>query len=267
MQKLLQLTILTLFLASCSTADLSSPAAMQEDQGKGRAILQKAMIAHGAQKWDSIQTYEAIFRDEFYGMVGKMASNFSGNPVKVSLKYIPKTQTAQAKFLHEDMKNEVWGILDGKPYAYDKEDQVAFEEDFKKKFWLPTYQYFIEFPARILEANVIRYMGQEKIKEEAYDKVFASWNKVEPQDDVDQYVVWVHPKTHQIKKIAYTIREANNWVTGHASLENFKTYNGMLFPGDMLVGSSLLKEGKLLHKMSIDEVTFNSFPQSDLMNP
>ena len=89
-----------------------------------------------------------------------------------------------------------------------------------------------------------------------YDRVLATWNQVEPQKEMDQYVVWVEQETHLIGKVAYTIREANKFVSGYAMFEDVKDFDGVKLPTRMPVGSNLVKEGKWLHEMRIKEVTF-----------
>ncbi len=90
----------------------------------------------------------------------------------------------------------------------------------------------------------------------SYDPVFATWKQIEAQKEYDQYIIWIHPKTRLIAKVEYTIREANNWISGWARFENLQTVNGITLPTEMPVGSKMLKEGKLLHKMSIEEIDF-----------
>lgn len=243
-----------LFFSSCKIADFSTDVPEEDNSKKALAILEAAAKAHGTQNWENVSTYEVTFEDEFYGRIGKAASPFKGNPTQLKLRYMTGSPNSRASFLHEKMKGEVWSFNSEKGPSGSK--QAAF--------WLPTYKYFIEFPARITEATVFRYVGEEKINGKTHEKVFATWNQVSAQKDFDQYLIWVDKESHLIGKVAYTIREANKWITGHAMFENIQDFGGILLPTEMPVGSNLLKEGKLLHKMSIRDVKFDSFEKEDL---
>ncbi|MCI4669820.1 MAG: hypothetical protein MRZ79_16920 [Bacteroidia bacterium] len=250
-----------LFLSSCKMADLSNEETKSNTNAQAKAILEAAAKAHGVEKWNSVSTYEVSFKDEFYGAMGNFASPYKGGSVSLRLQYIPKQADAKLTFTEGKSKGEVWGLSQGITY---KGDMSSGKEAKDATFWLPTYQYFIEFPARILEAEIFRLAGKEEINGRPKDMVFVSWKKVEAQKDFDQYIVWVDQESKLISKVAYTIREANNWVTGHAMFEDLKDYGGIIFPTKMPVGSNLLKEGKLLHTMSIEDVKFDSFARTEL---
>ena len=107
-------------------------------------------------------------------------------------------------------------------------NKVVFEKHKDAYFWTPTYQYFIEFPMRIQEANAVSYAGQKEINEKLCEGILASWNTTKPQKKTDQYLIWIDPATNRIEKLEYTIREVMSFVTGAALFKDYKNYNGIL---------------------------------------
>ena len=57
---------------------------------KAKLLLQEMGVAHKIHMWDSIDTYNVIFEDEFYGFLGKKSSSFKEQKMTFSMNYIPK---------------------------------------------------------------------------------------------------------------------------------------------------------------------------------
>jgi len=243
-------------LISCKTVDLSSPQAYEDSGKKGQTILKAAMQAHGADQWDEIGKYEVTLEDEFFGTVGKIANPHKVNPVPVALTLKPRKFEGLMKFRDKQIKYQAWGVENGQGYAINWEGEKIAKREDDALFWIPTYQYFIEFPARILEADVFRYIGTDTIEGKVCDQVFVSWGKIEPQKEFDQYLVWVDQETHLIQKIEYTVREAGSFISGYVLLQELKDFGGIKIPTRMPVGSSMLKEGKYMHEMRIEGIRF-----------
>ncbi|MEM7657139.1 MAG: hypothetical protein AAF399_13480 [Bacteroidota bacterium] len=243
-------------ISSCKLADLSTAQAHEDQSSRGKAILEGAMRAHGADKWDQIASYEGEMEDEFYGVMGNVANPHKANPVSVKLTLEPRTYGGMLHFQDQEAKDKAWGLEDGAGYSLNWAGERSNKRAKDALFWIPTYQYFVEFPARILEADVFRYTGTEDIKGRTCDRVFVSWNQVDPQKEFDQYLVWVDQESHLIQKVEYTVREAGGFLTGFIMLEEMKDFDGILLPTRMPVGSSLLKEGKWLHEMRIKGLVF-----------
>ncbi len=273
MKKIVRISLLLLSVISISScvnvfslSDLRTEA-LKENKGsnpnKAKQLLSEMGKAHGIEYWNTIDTYNITFKEEFYGFLGKFSHPFKESDLTFSLSYIPKTYNGQFEFLTGEQKGTVWGIQDWQTYEK-KGDQILKDEDKEKKFWIPTYQYFIEFPSRIQEATAVDYMGQKVIDGITAEGVIASWGTVEPQKELDQYVVWINAETKQIIKIDYTIRDVNKFVVGVAYFKDYKNYNGLLLPSEFPVKSNLLKDG-FLHKMSIKDFTINPVSKESLM--
>ncbi|WP_424001361.1 hypothetical protein [Maribacter sp. IgM3_T14_3] len=233
------------------------------DIAKAKNLLEAMGKEHQIDNWNTIETYNVIFEDEFYGFLGRKTHSFPEQKIEFSLNYIPKTFNGQLKILSGKEKNTVWGIQSWKTYYLDEKGNPKVKENKNIKFYIPTYQYFIEFPSRIQEATSIDYLGAKMINGIKAEGIIASWNTVAPQNDLDQYIIWIDSESKRIIKIVYTVRDKYRFVTGEASFQDYKDYDGILLPSTIPVKSNLLKEG-YLHKMSIKSFTLNQVSSKSL---
>jgi len=220
------------------------------DQLKAQQLMEDMGIAHGIHMWDSIESYTAVYGEEFYGFLGTQSHPFSEQKMQFSLNYIPKTYNGQLEFLTGEEKGNIWGIQSGQMYMKKKNGEVESIPNKDMKFWIPTYQYFIEFPSRIQETTALEYLGTKVINGVETEGVLASWNTVEPQRDIDQYIIWIDKNSKRIVKVDYTVREMYGFVSGAAYFNNYIDYNGLILPSELPVESNLVRKG-FLHKMSI----------------
>ncbi len=232
---------------------------------KAKQLLDEMGEAHGIKYWDDIQTYNVKFGDDFYGLVGKFGHPFKENEILLSLNFIPKLATGQMEIISGKQKGLVHGIQDWETYYKTDDGEMLAKENDDTKFWIPTYQYFIELPNRIREATAIDYVGEQLIDGRKTEGFIASWNTLEPQKDIDQYIIWVDAETKRIAKVEYTIRDFFRFISGAAYYTEYKDYNGLLLPSVMPVESNLVKNG-LLHTMKINSFTPN-LVSVDSLNP
>ncbi|MFK8006847.1 MAG: hypothetical protein AB8H03_10760 [Saprospiraceae bacterium] len=256
--------IIVTYFYFLGTADLRTDLAKNEpNEIRAKALLQEMGEAHGIANWENINTYSTKFEDVFFGALGSNSHGYAEDSVQFSLKYIPKTYDGKLEFLSGEKEGLSWGIQSWKSYIYSEGNGHKFKEDPDITFWLPTYQYFIEFPLRIQNANSFAYAGEAEIEGKSCEGIIASWNTTAPQRDIDQYLIWLDKKTKRIVKLEYTIREMFNFLTGAAYFHDYKNYDGILLPSSMPVESNLLEEG-FLHEMRILDFVKNTFPEREL---
>ena len=245
-------------------SDLRSDYNLPEDNPeKVKELLAAMAAAHRTHLWDSLKAYEVNFSEAFYGFIGKMGNPFPEGQTLLSMKYVPGRYTGRLKITHGKGVGVTWGIQDGQTYLLDEDQKAIAVDDPNLQFWLPTYQYFIEFPWRIQEATVFRYMGRHEINGQACEGILASWNTLEPQRNIDQYLIWINRATSRIVKIEYTVRDLYPFLTGAASFEQYKSFDGMLLPTEFPVESNLVRDG-LLHTMKIVDFKPKKVASKDL---
>ena len=261
---ILLLFIIVTYFYFLGTVDLRTETSKNEpNEKRAKALLQEMGEAHGIANWENINTYSAKFEDVFFGTLGSNSHGYEEDSVQFLLKYIPKTFDGKLEFLSGENEGLSWGIQSWKSYIFSEGSGHKFKEDSNITFWLPTYQYFIEFPVRIQNANSFAYAGEAEIDGKTCEGIIASWNTTEPQREIDQYLIWLDKKTKRIVKLEYTIREMFNFLRGAAYFHDYKNYDGILLPSSMPVESNLLEEG-FLHEMRILDFSKNNFPEREL---
>lgn len=253
--------MLCLLLTSCLT-DLRTEFNKEEgysdaNQQKGRVLLNSVLAEIGMKKLEACNSYTVMFSDEFLNFTGAFANPYKDKFNQFELSYAPGTMNGAMTFLNGKEKGRHYGFNNGETYEVaDGYRTRGDSKDKRTKFWLPTYQYFIEFPWRILEADKISYAGEQTYNEKEYDLVLASWNQFEPQRKLDQYLIWVSKETGRIEILQYTIRDYYGFIKGVTFMEDYKTFGGIQFPTSMRV-KTRLNQKKLMHHMRIDSVAFN----------
>ena len=237
--------------------------AYPNDPAKAQQLLTEMGAAHQISAWDSLTTYHVDFTEEFYGFIGKQAHPFKEQKMEFSLDYNPNNYDGRMVIASGAEKGKTWGIQSWQTYLLEDDGHTKIEDNKDMTFWIPTYQYFIELPRRIQEASTIDYIGTQEINGAMTEGVIASWNSVEPQKSIDQYVIWIDTETKRIAKVEYTVRDTYRFVTGAAHYTMYKDYDGIILPSVMPVESNLLKEG-YLHQMSINSFTPNRLLIDDL---
>lgn len=258
--KLFLILGIVLFFISCVNvfkySDLRPEGyAYPNDNVKAKQLLTEMGVAHRNNLWDILDTYNVKFEEESFGFFGKKSSPFKELKMEFSINYIPKTFNGLMEILSGDEKGVIWGVQDGTTYQKTN-DNIVIKENDKYEFSINTYQYFIELPNRITEATVIDYAGTKNIEGIKTEGIIASWGTVEPQKNIDQYVIWLDAKTKRIVKVDYTIREKFKFVRGEAFYSDYKDFNGYLLPTKIESKSNIKKDG-FLHVKKINEFTPN----------
>lgn len=266
--KHLLLSILLLTTSGCffKLADLrTDTVSTNPNQAKARELMAEMAEAHGVANWAKLETYTLTFEDEFYGFFGRQGSPFKDDNTRFSLNYIPQTSDGTLTFLTGKQVDETWGIQSGSTYSRrpDRPNETRWHKDKDIWFWLPTYQYFVEFPLRIQEANSVAYAGEQMVDGVDCEGVLASWNSTAPQKGVDQYLIWLDKETKRIVKLEYTVRGFYRFLTGAAYYKDYQNHDGILLPSHFPVESNLVKEG-LLHEMRIVDFKANHVSKESL---
>lgn len=238
-----------ILITSC--ADLRTKTTKKDPAvDKARQLLLEMGKAHGIENWENFNTYTVYFEDEFFGKIGKKSMPYPETPNKFELSCIPKSFDGRMNFVSGSWTGKTWGIQAWETYTFDEQGNAIFEKNKDAYFWIPTYQYFIEFPLRIQEATAVAYAGEREIEGIRCEGVIASWETVKPQKNTDQYLIWINAKTKRIHKLEYTIREYASFLKGAVYFKNYVDYGGILLPSLLPVESNLVKGG-FLHEMSI----------------
>ncbi len=230
---------------------------------KAVSLLNTYAERSGLSKWKTVKTYQVDYADNFYGTFGKLANPFKDKKNNFKLRYVPMKSKGNLRFSSGSEKGMVWGYDEGTTYTKtDRNAQAEIKKSKKITFWLPTYQYFIEFPFRITNADVIYHVGERKYGLQVYDLILVSWKTHKPQKNLDQYLIWINQSTGLVDKLQYTIRDQAGILKGTAIIDEYQDYNGIKLPSLFKVYS---KEDstKPVHIMRLYNFRANTFdPQT-----
>ena len=208
--------------------DTVDPEATDLDaEARGRALLEAAADAHGGlAAWQQKQTTELIFRDEWRGLATLMAP-WPSSDVRANI--VQRTRTFDSVVTFQDGAPDglVWGIEAWKPWVDDGSGRQNVE-DSDIRFMLPTTQYFVEMPFRMLEAELVRDAGPVTVDGVTYDTVYATWGGWSANEDYDQYVIYLDPQTHRWAKVAYNRARDHAPGQRHRSLRSAQRGRGDL---------------------------------------
>lgn len=264
--------LLALFLTSCKLSDLRSPEiktemAAENSERRARHLLHDMTVAHKNEQWAKYETYEVDFKETFFKL--KFAAPFKKGTGNAKIAYVTDSYDSRLTFVDGKQAGEAWGHVDWASWKMKKGGERKWKHDKQVKFWLPTYQYFIQFPMKILEADFIRYAGSKEVDGKKCEVVFVSWKTDEPQKDIDQYLVYLDAETKRIHALEYTVRGAGGWFHGACMYKEYFEVKGVPIPKTMAVlGPKVdFENQKLFHQMEVKGLRFNAVPASDISLP
>jgi hypothetical protein len=245
-----------------------------EMEKKGKLILKQAWNEHGIDAMQSHKVYSYTGVDSWVGMIGKMGKLWPDAVIKVKLKSVIGTFDSKIEFLDGKEAGNKAGLQAWKYYEEEKDSLPDFDVELNRrhKFGLAAFQYFNEMVARLSNAPIIRYAGEETFNETEYDLVFATWETLEATKKNDQYVLYINKKTHRLDYVIYTIRDnylkmpGASFFYGSMSFKNYKRVNGALVPFQQSAFMNKMKEDNegYLHQINIDKFEFDTFDAKEL---
>jgi len=265
--KTYQLLVLFSFqscLSDIRTATAKSSGTTEINLNKGKDLLDNIHPGQSPAAWNDIEVYELTLKDQFFGLMGSVASPYPGKKMSAQAMFAPDSYDGKITFTSENLKGETWGIQSWKTYTQKNGSQPIFGKHKKTTFWVPTYQYFIELPARIQNATIISYAGEQTYKGQAYDLVYATWKSQEPQKDIDQYMVWINKKTKAMDLVEFTVRDSFGAITGVALYEDLHEVNDNLLLPKRISLKSNIESKALLHQISLSDFKANHVSVSEV---
>lgn len=262
--RLLLIIGLVLLTTNCKIADLRTKSVVASEQLElARQLILEMGEAHGIENWKKVQTYSVLLQDQFFGFFGKNSHPYQSDSVALQLDYIPGTFDGRITVLSGKKEGVVWGMQSWKTYEKLPGESLVFEKNKDSEFWVPTYQYFLEFPMRIQRATAFTYAGDAIIDGIPCKGVLASWNQVAPQKDIDQYLIWISKANKKMVKLEYTIRDQFKFLKGAVYYKDYQFFDGIWMPTYLPVESNLTKK-EWLHEMRITSLKFNQVAISEL---
>jgi hypothetical protein len=219
-----------------SLADIR-PASLRGDavadpssEARGRALLQRVAQAHGDGAFLERRSLTVELTDAWTGWMMARMSPWPHNPQRLRFHVTPGTFTSRAELLDGPGAGRAWGIQAWHTYMVAPGDEPRFEHDADVEFVLPTLQYFLEMPFRLEGAQIVVDAGAAELDGTRYERVFATWRSLAPDPKMDQYLVWIDPQQHRIRRVDYTVRDKGRSLAGAVEYDAFEEFEGVLLP-------------------------------------
>ncbi|MGJ3236026.1 hypothetical protein [Marivirga sp.] len=273
MKKIVAYAVLILLLSACGLKDLRSKKLIadglsEQNVEKGKTILKNVVTQQNLKKLEDYGVYTLIAKDEWYKQYGMNMNPWPGeNGVLLEIQSAFNTFDSRVKWLEGPMKSDIYGIQSWQAYHIPNNEDIKKITDKKIEFIIPTMQYFIELPYRLMNAPIISYMGEENWNGNDYQRVFVSWDSPEPNHN-DQYILYINPETNRVERTTYTIRDNFMWTPknfyGTAVYSDFKEIEGIELPHKMEVFPFDDTDGKIVHRFTIEQVELGNFDKNIL---
>jgi hypothetical protein len=227
---------------------------------RGKKLLAEVEEATGGKEhWLKLKTMQVDFSDEWPGFFARVfGSPWNDKVQALRLHSLLGGDNGFLELLDEKSNEKVWGLQNW--MAYERKSLTApavFNENKDIRFWIPTIKYFLEFPFRISEAQIVTYAGETTDDSKTFELVFATWETFEPNSKFDQYLLWINSETKLIERIQYTVRDIFGFVKGAMLFQDYQTVNGITFPMLLKSVDNFSKDPANLHTFKVEKVQFN----------
>ena len=244
-------------LTSCKLADIRPNDLKNKEAASyelGKKLLEDSYKTMGYDKLKKYETYSIELEEQYYG-IGKLINKFGVNPVQLNIDYIPGNFIGKATVKNGRKKGYQYFHNNGVTAYKTLKGKEKKNHKIARK-WVPTHQYFLEFPLRIQEATAIAYAGDTIINKKRYHLILASWNTITPQKDLDQYLIGINKETNFIDFIQFTVRDYTKFIVGTAKYNAYKEKEGIFYPSDISLHRKKYNSNKI-YQMRIKNLTYN----------
>ena len=229
-------------------------------QALGEQRLQALADAHGRDAWEGYEVMEVDFKDAWHGtMAQSFFMPWTRSPQSLRARFLCGSWTSDFELLDGPDEGHRWGIQSWKTWKAAPNGEPAFEEDDELEFFLPTTQYFFELPFRIKSAEIVVDAGSASWEGKDYDRVFATWGSAEPQEELDQYLLWIDPDTGLLARVDYTVRDQGGAAVGSAHYNAYRRVGGVQMPSDISVLGVMPGGAEMpIHTFWIEDIRWNT---------
>ena len=219
---------------------------------KGKTLIAQLEDACGGyENWKNYQAARFTQTADWYDN----ETNWTTNPQEFQMEVELGNSNGQLTLLNGPYKGNSWRIknsevvlLDGESFEGDS-DMIVHKQVFKS--------YWFQLPFKIREADIISYAGKRNIKGTEYDIVYATWHSEIPNSRYDQYMLYLHPETHDLEWLEFTLRDIFPFATGISQFTNFQQHQEFRLPmSQYITQGTLNKPGNKMHENHYSEIEF-----------
>ncbi|MEO0604831.1 MAG: hypothetical protein AAF211_25590, partial [Myxococcota bacterium] len=264
MTRFLTSTALVLSLTACGgLVDIRPDAlkgeidpAVQEDGARRfRALLD---VHGGMETWEGLASVETTFRDEWTNWLFFQVTPYAENNQRASLtSNLHGFPDSRIEFLEGEGTGEVW-TAKGTTIVRERDGETERTQAWGDAFFAVFVQnpeFMIATPFRLATADKYAYVGTRSWKGTDHDVVMLSWGDFAPQERVDQWLLYIDPRTGRLAATEFTVRMSGGSQTGFYHFHDYTVTDGLLLAHAM--DAYLDKDDETpVHRYRFDDFTF-----------
>ncbi len=246
-------------LGSCKLADIYSDVPSSKDDQKIEELITSIEETYGGwENWNALTSVRVKGSDEWPTWHWRLLVNpWKERKVDFQLDWQPLKDNVRIELLSGKQSGEIHGVQQWVTYEI-ADDSAIFKKNRAIEFHLPTQVYFYEFPFRIREANAFAYGGTTEIEGKIYDRMMMSWNTLDPQRELDQYLLFINQETSQVEYLQFTVRDQGKFPTATAHYTDFRKVGDFTLPHTVTLFFQNEPPGKSIgHILSVESYEFN----------
>lgn len=226
----------------------------EEEAARGRALIERLPEAYGGlTAFESKRSSRVEMSDHWPSPIMRLVSPWKEGETLI-FSYAHRGDEGTIEFVGGPRAGHRWRFENGRTSGEDETGAREEVSDADVRFWVPTIEYFLEMPFRLLEADIVAHAGTREIDGEAHDLLYVTWRNAAPQADIDQYLVWVSQESGRISYVEYTVRDFGKRMQGAMQYADFREVDGIVFPYRMT--SAPLGED-IVHRFTVDSIVFD----------
>lgn len=251
--------LVCMLFGGCKLADIYSDVPSTEDDQKIADLIAKVEETYGGwENWSALTSVRVKGSDEWPTWHWRLLVNpWKDRKVDFQLDWQPLRDNVRIELLSGKQSGEIYGVQQWVTYEM-VDTSVVFKKNRAIEFHLPTQVYFYEFPFRIRDAGVYAYGGSTKIEGRNYDRLMMSWNTLDPQRELDQYLLYINRETHRIDYLQFTVRDQGKFPTATAHYTDFRKVGNFTLPFKVTIYFQNEPPGKSIgHILTVESYDFN----------
>lgn len=269
--KLFLVCTTTLMFQGCKIADLRTSeidTIAPNREERAITLLNNVISKYNLDILAKAENYTLKATDNWRGLYATI-NPFPKDNEWMDMRFRPGSFDGQFNYLKTN-NSTIYGVQSFRYYRINKDGDAKFKKKKSVTFTLPAIQYFFELPLRLKNAPILKYAGTGEFEEKTYDLVFATWNRLEPHKEHDQYLLYFDKESGDLCFASYTVRgiylPAPKSIFGSIRFTELrKNGDGITYPGKLFIQlNGLKKEKRTLHTITIEDLQINSFQLSRL---
>ena len=222
----------------------------QDSRQKAYALLEETMKAQGYDNYEMHKSYEMETINISKSWIASATKIWSEDSAQ--LKYSISVAENNGKVEYREGEDKGFGaaFVDNQYYekAINANHYTPADRNKAFIFGIEATKFLGEVAKGVKAAEFVAYAGEEEVNGQKYDVVFGTWESVEPNDDFDQYVLYINKDTKLIDRVKLTIRKPYFWAPGQkagyasAIFEDYRDVDGFKLPFKQTVFNFDFKE-------------------------